>query len=112
MDTNSTDVREADKETIESLCLVCSATFAEGTEHECPREVRRRWEAQMWARYIQRTYQNSGKGWGKTAALKLARQTLPNITPAQVAAIGTGEIEWSEVYGWFGLEAEETDGAA
>lgn len=91
------------------VCMVCAARFPEGTEHECPPDVRKRFHISMWTRHIQVTWNNRGKGYGKAAALKFARQTLPNITAAQVAVIGTGEIEWAEVCSWFGVTAEESE---
>ncbi len=87
-------------------CMVCSAAFPAGTEHECPPGVRKRFDVDMWTRQIQLTFTNRGRGWGKAAALKKARETKPDITPAQVAAIGEGTIERAEVYGWFGIVDE------
>ncbi len=78
------------------LCMICSAKFPDGTEHECPPDAKKRFAAEMFARNIQLL--------PKSKRMRHAREVMPGITPAQVAAIVDGEMEWAELYRMFGVE--------
>lgn len=89
-----------------SFCIICSAKFPKGTEHECPPGVAERFAAQEWTRYVQNIYHARGPGRGKAAALRLAQERMPAITKAQLKLIASGDVEWTEIYSWFGIGDE------
>ncbi len=64
----------------------------------------------LWAYCVRSTFHASGKGLGKTAALKQAKERLPGITSEQFTALNDGSMTYGELGLLFGHEWI-TDGA-